>query len=121
MTSRKQLAVVWLVGLLACCAAWGCGQRIYLSSSEYVSGIHAGDFSAYRGKSLLMPSFTNRAENTSIFYWYGADGRRYGGPLLTSFFWYVFKEDFNHIGVTVFDKGAPAGSATLEVQLQTFR
>jgi hypothetical protein len=117
MTTRKQLAVVSMVSLLACVGATGCGQRIYLSSSEYVPGIHAGDFSPFRGKSVLMPSFSNRAENTSIFYWYGAEGRRYGGPVLTSFFWYVFKEDFNHIGVNVFDKGAPAGSPQLDVEL----
>jgi hypothetical protein len=112
------IAMVTLAGLLALGGATGCSRSfIGLSSSSYAPKFQAAEFSDYRGKEVYMPGFANRAENTSVFYYYSTDGnRRYGGPLLASYFWYCFKSAFTHIGVKVYDGGAPASVPKLDVE-----
>jgi hypothetical protein len=64
-----------------------------------------GPFAAYRGRSILMRGFENVDENTTIFMYPRSGPRRYGGPALSSYFWYCFQTSFTRIGVRVLEEG----------------
>ncbi len=87
-----------------------CSVNVPLDASLYRTGIPAEKFSQYRGKQVYLGSFTNKAENTSIFHYYDRDKDvSYGGPLLTSLFWYCFSSAFLDIGIGVYEHQSPPG------------
>jgi hypothetical protein len=118
--NRRQawVAMGLLAGVVLAGGTAGCGRSyVRLDSANYIPKFPPADFADYQNKSVYMPSFANRADNTTIFYYYGADGSRtYGGPVLASYFWYCFKNAFSHIGVRVYDRGAPQSVPKLEVE-----
>jgi hypothetical protein len=97
--------------------AVGCGPAIGLTSDRYMPNFDAATLPRYRGQAIVLRSFTNVDENTR-FYKYPGDGREYGGPLLTSYFWYCFKTAFTRLGVNVFEDGTgPQGAPAMELKL----
>ena len=90
-------------------------QYVYVQQDKYTPGFSARDFSDYKGKAIILNSFTNRAENTSIFYYYSDNENvKYeGSPTLHSYLWYCFKKAFIHIGVFVEEPKGPIFSETI--------
>jgi len=97
--------------------ASACGTRIAISSDRYAPQFETASLPGYSGKAIVLRNFANVDENTS-FYQYPGKGRRYGGPVLTSYFWYCFKSAFIKLGVNVFEEGTgPAGAPVMDVKL----
>jgi len=95
----------------------GCGTTIGLSSDRYMPKLDTAPLAKYSGKAIVMHNFEN-ADNDTSFYLYHGQGRRYGGPVLTSYFWYCFKSTFTKLGVNVLDEAqAPTGTPALDVRL----
>lgn len=118
--NRRQswTALGLLAATMVAASGSGCGRSfVRLDSASYIPRFPPADFADYQNKSVYMPSFANRADNTTIFYYYGAEGSRsYGGPVLASYFWYCFKNAFTHIGVRVLERGAPQSVPKLEIE-----
>jgi hypothetical protein len=106
-----------LAGLLLLATTVGCGTTVGLSSDRFKPQFDAAPLAAYRGKAVVLRGFENVDASTS-FYLYPGAGRRYGGPVLTSYFWYCFKAAFTQAGVNVFDEGqGPAGAPVMDAKL----
>lgn len=109
------------LGLLAAVVlmASGCATTIGLTSDRYTPLFDTAPLTQYNGKSIVLRSFENLDNNTSFFLYRGP-GRQYGGPVLTSYFWYCFKNSFAKLGVNVLDDGQaqPAGTPSVGVKLK---
>ena len=102
-------SLVAMVAILSGLAS-GCGPSIALSSDRYFPLFDPAPLADYRGRALVMRSFENVDEQTT-FYTYPGPGHRYGGPVLTSYFWYCFRNAFARLGVQVLDEGQPLAPA----------
>jgi len=110
---RMLIAVMLLAGALS-----GCSRVITLNAAHYLPQLDAAPLANYRGAALLMRGFENIDDNTTIFYYPRSAARIYGGPALTSYFWYCFRSAFEQIGVRIFEEGrAPADLAVMDVRL----
>jgi hypothetical protein len=106
----RRLAPVIFLSALAVVAS-GCHPGIELSSARYQPSFSAPDLSAYRGTAVIMRNFENVDDSTSFFAYRGDVESKYGGPVLTSYFWYCLRAAFEQIGVTVYtEDNAPAGA-----------
>ena len=116
--SRTATGFSLLVALLMAAMTSGCGTTVGLSSDRYTPLFDPAPLAKYNGKTLVLRSFENLDNDTS-FYLYRGAGRRYGGPVLTSYFWYCFKNSFARLGVNVLDDGQPAaGAPTVGMRLK---
>jgi hypothetical protein len=116
-TSTVSLAA--LVAILASLGglASGCGPSIQLSSDRYFPLFDPAPLADYRGRAIVMRSFENVDEQTT-FYTYRGSGHRYGGPVLSSYFWYCFRNAFERLGVQVLEEGgSPAVAPVMAVRL----
>ncbi len=53
----------------------GCATYVDISYERYIPRFQIDNYSAYKGKKLFLSSFTNNANNTSIFYYFSPDSR----------------------------------------------
>jgi hypothetical protein len=98
-------------------ATSACGTTVGLTSDRFMPQFDAGSLPMYRGRAILLRNFEN-VDNSTSFYKYPGDGRRYGGPVLTSYFWYCFKSAFTKLGVNVFEEGqGPMGVPVMDMKL----
>jgi hypothetical protein len=113
--SCAKLGFLLALGLLAS----GCATTIGLTSDRYTPLFDTASLANYNGKTVVLRSFENLDNDTSFFLYRGA-GRQYGGPVLTSYFWYCFKNSFAKLGVNVLDDGQaqPAGTPSVGVKLK---
>ena len=86
----------------------GCGaasSKIKMTQSKYTPQFHAGDYSRYKGKKLIITGFTNQAGNTKAWSYNSADNKYMyeGDAQLESYYWYCFQKAFRHIGVSIVD------------------
>jgi len=97
----------------------GCGgPTVYLNSDHFKPQFDASSLSSYRGKAIALRGFENADNNTTIFMYPRSGPRRYGGPVLASYFWYCFRSGFEHLGLRVFDEmQAPANTPIVDVKL----
>jgi hypothetical protein len=115
--TKRATGLVLLAGLLCLAVASGCQTTIGLSSDRFVPQFDPAPLANYRGQAIVLRTFQNVDDNTS-FYQYPGEDRRYGGPVLTSYFWYCFKSAFTRLGVNVFEEGqGPAGAPMMDVKL----
>jgi hypothetical protein len=110
-----------LVGVfaLAVLGTSGCQDLIRLDSARFQPGISTPELAGYKGKAVVMRKFENVDDSTTQVSYRG-NGRRYGGPVLASYFWNCFREGFERLGVSVYDEAsAPVGvqAAILDVRL----
>lgn len=111
------------LGLLAAftllVASSGCGTTIGISSDRYTPAFDPAPLAKYSGKVIVLRSFEN-VDNDTSFFLYRGPGRKYGGPVLTSYFWYCFKNSFAKLGVTVLDDGQaqPMGTPSVGMKLK---
>jgi hypothetical protein len=115
---NMRVALAALV-LLVAAVSTGCGGPVIaLNSDRYMPQFDASPLANYRGRALVMRNFENADENTTIFVYPRSGPRRYGGPVLTSYFWYCFRTAFERLGVRVYEEGqAPANLPMMDVRL----
>jgi hypothetical protein len=101
--TRAALAAFLFAG-----ATSGCSRVIGLNPDRYLPQFDPAPLANYRGAALVMRGFENADDNTTIFYYPRSGPRMYGGPVLTSYFWYCFRTAFESLGVRVFDNGYAA-------------
>jgi hypothetical protein len=115
LTTNMRLGLVGTLALLGVTS--GCGTTIGLTSDRFTPQFDPAPLANYRGKAIVIHNFAN-ADNDTSFFLYPGNGRRYGGPVLTSYFWYCFKSAFTKLGVNVLEEGqSPAGTPALDVTL----
>ncbi len=106
IVSLSLLAVLWLSG---------CRTFVELSSDRYVPRLPPTIY-GYEGTQLLMQGFENRANDTSIFYYYSPTSRAsYGGPVLASYLWYSFQKALLRLGIHVYNQ--PPAAPVPEMRL----
>jgi hypothetical protein len=115
--TTKQVGLGLLASVALLVLTSGCGATIGLTSDRYQPQFDPAPLSYYSGRAILLRTFENVDNNTS-FYRYPGNGRHYGGPVLTSYFWYCFKAAFTKLGVNVFEESlAQPGLPTMDVKL----
>ncbi len=99
--SLKLIIFLMLIVLISCSSSL---VKVPLSASKYKSNIFKSEFSQYEGTQIYLEYIDNKAENTSIFYYYSPDGKiQYGDEALTSYFWYCFRSGLEDIGMGVYE------------------
>ena len=63
----------------------------------------------YKDRAIFLANFENRAENTTLFYYFDPDHEMYyeGAPTLHSYLWYCFEKALQRAGVLVYRDTAP--------------
>jgi len=78
--------------------------NVPLSAAKYKSNLSKSDFLQYEGTQIYLEYIDNKAENTTIFYYYSPDEKiKYGEEALTSYFWYCFRSGLEGIGMGVYE------------------
>jgi hypothetical protein len=104
----------FVLGLLALALApSGCGVNVPIKADRYMPAFDPAPLANYRGRAILMRGFENADDDTTIFMYPASGPRRYGGPALTSYFWYCFRTAFERLGVRVFEEGQTTVSMPL--------
>ncbi|MCB2187044.1 MAG: hypothetical protein KQJ78_11545 [Deltaproteobacteria bacterium] len=92
---------------------------VHLSADNFQANLGSG-LGAYRGKSILLSDFANRAENTKQFS-YPALGKKMwyvvGHGSIEAYFWYCFRPALESVGVRVYQDSAPAEVPRLSLTL----
>lgn len=85
----------------------GCasGTKITMTQEKYSPSFRAGDFSRYKGKKLVLSSFSNQAQNTKKYNYFSPDNKlNYEGNVsLETFYLNGFTKSFKYIGVKLVD------------------
>jgi len=92
-----------IIGLfLTGCAG---GTKIAMKQESYSPSFRAGDFNRYKGKKLVLSSFSNQAQNTKTNNYFSPDKKlNYEGNVsLENLYLNGFTKAFKHIGVTLVD------------------
>lgn len=99
----RGLVVFCVIGLfLSGCAS---GTKITITQEKYSPSFRAADYSRYKGKKLVLSSFTNQAQNTKTYNYFSPDKKlTYEGNVsLETLYLNGFTKAFKHIGVTLVD------------------
>jgi len=102
-TKWSGLIIFCILGLLLTgCAS---GTKIMMTQEKYSPSFRAGDYSRYKGKKLVLSSFTNQAQNTKTYNYFSPDKKlTYEGNVsLDALYANGFTKAFKHIGVTLVD------------------
>jgi len=85
----------------------GCasGTKITMTQEKYSPSFRAADYSRYKGKKLVLSSFTNQAQNTKTYNYFSPDKKlNYEGNVsLENLYLNSFTKAFKHIGVNLVD------------------
>lgn len=94
------LKLVILVFLVTTC---GCTTRVALNPDSYKPNVSLQQQKRYANKKIYMPSFSNAAQNTSMWIYYSPDQKIHyeTNQPLQSYFWYCFRYAFEELGVTI--------------------
>lgn len=98
---RKTMKIV--LSLVFVFTALACTTKVYVNPDAYKPKIVLNQNQKFQNKKIYMASFTNSAQNTSLWNYYSPDYKiRYEtSQPLHSYFWYCFRYAFEEIGVTV--------------------
>lgn len=107
---------VKLIIILFMLTALGCTTKVLINPDSYKPNISLNKQQRFADKKIYMGSFTNSAQNTSMWNYYSPDQKiRYEtNQSLQSYFWYCFRYAFEDIGVTV----APYEHGMIEFQYE---
>jgi hypothetical protein len=87
----------------------GSSVNVDLSYERYSPQFQIDKYSALKNKKLFLSSFTNNANNTTVFYYFSPDFKiKYGQYAIASYYWYCFAKAFNRIGMTTYQDNAPS-------------
>ncbi len=102
--------VKWTVFVGFCIIAFlltGCagGTKVTMTQEKYSPSFRAGDYSRFKGKKMVLSSFTNQAQNTKSYNYSSPDNKlTYEGNVkLETFYQSGFTKAFKHIGVSLVD------------------
>lgn len=100
--TRIWIALIALA-MLACASGCRRGAHVYIQQDKYNPQLHE-NLNVYKGTAVFLSDFTNRADNTSMFYYYSPDfGVTYeGSPSLQSYLWYCFQKAMISLGMKVY-------------------
>lgn len=110
----------WLLLALGLALTAGCSGSTYVYVKQDAYSPQLPDnLNVYRGAAVHLASFTNRAENTSMFYYYSPDySVTYeGAPSLQSYLWYCFEKALLSLGMKVYSGEDNPPVEVPEVQL----
>lgn len=101
--TRKVICCIAILALLGCGA--GGGMKVALKQDNYKPGFKSGEFSRYRGKTVVLDNFINQAANTTSWSYASADKKftYEASEHLESYMWYCFKKAFDYTGMKVLD------------------
>lgn len=119
------LAVCLMAVLLIAPSCWakkGTWTVVIVDDVRYKTVFNTADFDHYKGKSLYMPSFVNRATNTRMWYYYSAAGRvtYEGSRPLEHYLWYCFQKAFQQVGMKVYEYNAPKDVPEFRFEFYSF-
>ena len=94
--------------------------KIWVQQDKYTPNMDTS-LEAYKKVKIFLANFENKAENTTIWYYYGKDskGKKVtyeGAPSLQSYLWYCFEKAMLGAGMSVYRDTAP-NLSTPELQL----
>lgn len=97
-----------VICFIAAAALLGCGaggMKVTLKQDNYKPGFRSGEFSRYRGKTVILDNFINQAANTKSWSYASADQKvtYEATEHLESYMWYCFKKAFDFAGMKVLD------------------
>jgi hypothetical protein len=94
----------------------GCTTKVTITPDSYKPHVSLNQQKRFANKKIYMGSFTNSAQNTSMWNYYSPDQKiRYEtNQSLQSYFWYCYRYAFEEIGVTV----APYEYGMIEFQYE---
>jgi hypothetical protein len=99
----SNIVIVCIICLfLAGCAS---STKIMMTQEKYSPSFRAGDYGRYKGKKLVLSSFSNQAQNTKAYDYFSTD-KKYmyeGNASLENYYLYCFQKAFRHIGVSLVD------------------
>lgn len=99
----SSIIVFCVIGLfLTGCAS---GTKITTTQEKYSPSFRAGDYSRYKGKKLVLSSFSNQAQNTKTYNYFSPDKKlNYEFNVsLDNYYMNCFQKAFRHIGVKLVD------------------
>jgi hypothetical protein len=115
------IAAFLLVLALCLSAPWVQAETLTVSldQNEYRPQFDPKAFLRYEGVRIYMPSFTSRAENTGMNYYYGAgQSVLYTGyPTLESYAWYCFEKALKRAGLMVSDHETVPGMGEMRITI----
>jgi hypothetical protein len=84
--------------------------EVMIQEDRYTPSFRSSEYSRYKGKSLYLSSFENKADNTFLWGYQSQDRQvtyKSQVSVLESFFWYCFEKAFRSIGMGVYEQGPP--------------
>ncbi|GEM_PF-3398383 len=92
---------------------------ISLDRERYHPQFDAAAYGRYQGVQIFMSSFTSRAKNTGMNYYYGQrETVAYTGyPTLESYAWYCFEKALRAAGFKVYDYEAVRGMGEMKITI----
>lgn len=81
------------------------GTKVPLTQQKYSPSFSGGEYSRYKGKSLVLSNFINQAQNTKT-YSYSSPDKKYvyeGDASLEAYYQSCYQKAFRHIGVKLVD------------------
>ena len=120
ITQKTHLKNFFIPLILLLVITTGClSSNIKLRQDSYIPSFNTEEFKEYKGKSIYLPSFVNRAENTTVWYYYSLDKKRkYLMNNLEQFFWNCYQDAFLHVGIFVYESGYPGQGVSVEDKLK---
>ncbi|PKN32575.1 MAG: hypothetical protein CVU61_17495 [Deltaproteobacteria bacterium HGW-Deltaproteobacteria-19] len=114
--------VIVLIVLMACLpVSWVYAEplTVSLDQNRYKPRFDPQAYGRYQGVPIYMPSFTSRAENSGMNYYYGAkETVTYTGyPTLESYAWYCFEKALKSAGLKVYDYEAVKGMGEMRITI----
>ena len=118
--SRRTQIWITLATIVVLMSVSGCrrGVHVYVQQDKYNPQLHE-NLNVYKGTPVFLSNFTNRADNTSMFYYYSPDyGVTYeGSPSLQSYLWYCFQKAMTSLGMKVYSREDNPPAEAPEIQL----
>lgn len=123
MKQAMKAATVFFLVCAACLSSSPVGAEsltVSLDQGRYKPQFDPAAYGRYRGVQIYMPSFTSRADNTGMNYYYGAkESVVYTAyPTLESYSWYCFEKALKASGLKVYDYEAVKGMGEMRVVIQ---
>jgi hypothetical protein len=119
MRTRGQSAIIITCAGILIFLIVGCtGSAIRLKSDRYMPLFSASEYGEYKGKQIYLYNIANHAGNSKIFYYRSETGRDPYESIpspLDAYFWVCFKKAFEHGGLEVWEKAAPAGVPSIQI------
>ncbi|MDD5223252.1 MAG: hypothetical protein PHE84_04620 [bacterium] len=100
----------------------GChrGTWVKLNQEEYLPSL-SNQFAAYEGRSVLLATIENKADNTTTWYYYSPNQSigYEAWPTLQSYFWYCLQKALQKAGMNVYENEPPENVPEMDITLNS--